>query len=232
MEDVRNWLNGSKDYQTGIQLYLKYGDNDLLKRLLTQEGHSEYKFTRLVNALQQMLLTKKDPAKKETPAKAVQLVTPKKETIKEIPIEKNWSEKKDTVEQSLFLQWKQTYSEMMNLCARVGELSKEASEKNDKSKIDEAGRMALKILDLDDQCDRLYSDRDFYKANGRLPDEENPIEISLDSTLWHKKLQNHERYARKFNGRIEKDPTDTAAALLMQKHQWAIGEYKKLLKMD
>lgn len=92
--------------------------------------------------------------------------------------------------------------------------------------------MALQILDLDDQCDALYQKRDHYQEHKRLPEEKQPMEISQDPMLWPKMLTNHQRYAREFKKKLEKDAANTSAASHLQKHEWAVGEYKKLLKMD
>jgi hypothetical protein len=224
MEDIRQWLNGKRDYKTGVEIFLQHCTDGLLRRLFTQEGFSDYKYKKLVSELEGMVLKKPKPA--EVKAVAVTETAPVK---KKEPL---WSEKRDEVEQSLYLRWKQTYSEMINLQARVGDLSKEATKNKDKAKMDEAGRMALRILDLDDECDGIFWQRDFYKKNSRLPEDDAPVEIALDANLWYKKLHNHQRYARKFRKIITKDPTNTTAAALLQKHEWGVSEYKKLLKMD
>jgi len=229
MENIRTWLNGTRNYDAGIQLYIEHGGDTLLKRLFTQEGFSEYKLKRLTSALQDLL--KPHPKQNhQTPHTTSVLEAPA--PMKGRATERKWSTERDEVEQSLFLQWKEKYSEMINLSARVGDISKEATIKKDQSKIAEAGRMALRILDLDDECDVIFGIKEFYKTNGRLPDDEGPLEIAVDPKLWYKKLHNHQRYLRKFRVRVDQDPTDTDAATLLKKHEWAVSEYKKLLKMD
>lgn len=222
MDDIRNWLNSKRDYNEGVQLFLKYNDDELLTRLFTQEGYSEYKFKRLVSSLEGMISRKpadKPPKRQEPVAEQTK------------PINK-WNKKRDEVEESLFLQWRQKYNDMIRLQALVGDLSKIATRNKDKSKMDEAGRMALKILELDDDCDGIFWRRDFYKENRRLPEDDTPIKIAVDPSLWYKKLHNHQRYVRQFKKRLEKDLGDVDAAALLKKHEWAASEYKKLLKMD
>jgi hypothetical protein len=226
MEDIRDWLNSKRDYNTGVQIFLQHSKDGLLRRLFTQEGFSDYKQKKLVSLMEGLLINKPKPTAKEMLLAAKELPPPEKKK------EPAWSSTRDDVEQSLYLQWREKYSEMVNLQARVGDISKEATKSKDKSKMDEAGRMALRILDLDDECDDLFWRRDFYKKNGRLPEDEAPMVIAIDASLWYKKLHNHQRYARKFRHIITKDPSNTTAAALLQKHEWAVSEYKKLLKMD
>lgn len=54
MEDLKNWLASGRDYASGVQLYLKYGANELLKKLFTLEVETVYKRDRLQKALLQI----------------------------------------------------------------------------------------------------------------------------------------------------------------------------------
>jgi hypothetical protein len=101
----------------------------------------------------------------------------------------------------------------------------------DPNKKEEAGRMALEILDLAEQCKAIYSDREYYRTYKKLPGEEKPVQIALDSALWHKKLDNAQHYLAKYKRKLEKDPSDVKSAELIQKWEAVEQEYKKLLKM-
>jgi hypothetical protein len=226
MDDIREWFNGKRDYTSGVELYLAHGDDDLLIRLFS-EGFSEFKMKKLVAALEEIL------SPTALPKKAEIYPPPAEDQPNENKIAENrWSKKRDEVEEALYHEWDKIYSEMMNLVARVGEMSREATNRKDKLKIDEAGRMALRILNLDDQCDAIYFKRDFYRENKRLPEDDKPITISLDPNLWPKRLQNHQRYAREFRKQLDKNTSNAAAAAFLKKHEWAVSEYKKLLKME
>jgi hypothetical protein len=54
MEDLKNWLAGGREYASGVQLYLKYGSDELLKKLFTLEAETVYKRDRLQKALLQI----------------------------------------------------------------------------------------------------------------------------------------------------------------------------------
>lgn len=229
MDDIRAWFNSGKKYEDGIKLYLKHGNDAKLIRLFTAEGYSAFKMQTLTSALDAILSATK-PKKTIADVAVKQINRKAEEQITQQPsIEKHWSKERDAVEQSLWLQWKPLFAEMMNLMARLGEVA--IAGKKDPEKEQEAGRMALRILDLDDECDMLYNKRDFYLSNNKLPCEEPKHELCLDSKLWGKKLENHTKYARTFRARLKKDPSDTEAAELLQKHEWYVAEYKKLLNM-
>jgi hypothetical protein len=228
MDDIRNWFNTRKKYPEGVKLYLKYGRDPILIRLFTEEKQSDFKENKLASALNQILSSNTTPAVtslKQPPAaeKPIQTQTEK--------IARNrWPEKCDEILSSLKHRWRELYGEMTNLQARLGEVARAGA--TDPNKRQEAGRMALRILDLDGDCDDIYSKKDYYIEHGKLPIEISPIEISLDPALWYKRLQNHQRYSRQFRQDLEKDPGNIDKAELLKKHEWAVNQYKKLLKME
>ncbi len=227
MDDIRRWFNGQRNYDAGVKLYLVHGKDPQLKRLFTVEGYTPFKLQKLTSALDAILSGKPVPVK-STPVLKTGTAVSKIETLPSPPQPK-WNKDRDEVEQALWLQWKPVFAEMMNLMARIGDVARAGI--TDPAKEEEAGRMALRILDLDDMCDTLYYNRDYYQQYKELPREEKPIEISLDYLLWPKRLANHKRYVRKFKNDLVKDPSNIEKAALLQKHEWAVSEYEKLLKM-
>lgn len=230
MNDIRDWYNGRRNYKEGVALYLKHGNNAQLKRLFTAEAETPFKKEKLISAIGEILV----PQKK---LKSFSLHKEGPEIIKRInnliqPAEKRWRQEdnQDDIEKALYLQWKPLFAEMMNLVARVGDVARAGTK--DPSKKDEAGRMALRILELDDQCDDIYFNRDFYLKNKKLPAEEKLVDISLDPNKWHTRLESHKRYVRRFRNALDKDPSNLSAAEFLKKHEWAVGEYKKLLHIQ
>jgi hypothetical protein len=240
MDDIRIWFNGARKYEDGVQLYLKYGKDPLLIKLFTQESYSDFKLKKLTSALDDILSTNcKKPVTlanfqrvvTETPGQIKTEVAAnldKLEAEHKLP-EKKWPDVRDPILEALYLKWKPVFAEMMNLVARVGDIARAG--KTDPNKKEEAGRMALRILDLCDECDTYYFNRDHYIEKKALPVEKKPIDISLDPLLWPKLLQNHSRYVRQFKRDLEKDPSNIQKAEYLKKHEWAVSEYKKLLKM-
>src|SRR6185436_9263303 len=75
--------------------------------------------------------------------------------------EKRWPEKiEDPVLTALKAQWKPLFAEMMSLTSRIYDVAKAGL--HDEQQKREAGKMAHRILDLDDECEEIYIKRDHY----------------------------------------------------------------------
>jgi hypothetical protein len=198
--------------------------------LFNEEKQSQFKETKLASALNDLLLSGMSSAGL-LPGAKISGGMVKKPEVKPEKIAKNkWPDQCDEILSSLKHRWRELYGEMTNLQARVGDLARAGV--TDPNKKQEAGRMALRILDLDEACDEIYSKKDYYIEHGKLPLEAPPIEISLDPALWYKKLHNHQRYCRQFRKDLENYPGNTDKVDLLKKHEWAVSQYKKLLKME
>ena len=232
MDDIRKWFNGDRNYEKGIQLYLKYGTDPILTRLFTVEGYSDFKNQKLQSALDDILAGSpvRDSSNDIAPDPSKFSVISKPTIPSSESNETSWPEVKDEVITSLYSKWKPFYAEMMNLVARIGDIAKAG--KNDSSKRKEAGLMAFRILELEDLCDQMYSERNYYLKEGKLSEQNTPIEIASDPSLWYKKLHNHQRYVREYSAALKKNAGDVNKAVLLEKHKWAVSEYKKLLKME
>jgi hypothetical protein len=228
MDDIRKWFNTRKNYQEGVKLYLKYGKDPILTRLFTEEAQSSFKETKLASSLNDILLSSKSPVKPD--AKQSPLANKPKLQQSDKIARNKWPEQCDEILSTLKHRWRELYGEMINLQARLGDLARGGA--TDPNKREEAGRMALRILDLDESCDEIYEKKEYYQEHGKLPIETSPIEISLDPALWYKRLQNHQRYCRQFRKDLEKEPGNIDKAELLKKHEWAVNQYKKLLKME
>lgn len=222
MEDIRQWFNSSKDYNAGAALYLKYG-KDLSKKKIFQQAETPFKYELLLKELESILNPDATPPPSEPDIKT--------ESAPEHADQNKWPEKMDPVLTALKLKWQPLFSEMISLCNRVGDMAKEGL--TDSSKKDEAGRMALRILELDDLCDAIYKDRSFYQQHGALPVKEAyPVEIAVDPAKWPLRLSNHQRYIRDYKAKLAKNPSSASVAATLKKHEWAVDQYKKLLKID
>jgi hypothetical protein len=51
MDLIKAWLNGNRNYLTGVKLFLQHGDDDLLKKLFTAEKETSYKRQQLEEEL-------------------------------------------------------------------------------------------------------------------------------------------------------------------------------------
>ena len=64
----------------------------------------------------------------------------------------------------------------------------------------ETGRIALQVIDMDKQCDAIYSDQDHYWEHKKLPDAELSMTLSIDHLALPSKFHNHQGYLRDYRG--------------------------------
>lgn len=226
MEDVLHWLNNSRNYQAGVELYLKYGRDKLLKTLFTAEAESEFKRTRLVKALKELYNNFQHPT---SPKAAIQRQLEKQDPTENfkywppIPIA-------DPVLAALYESWRPIYAEMMNLQARIYEVAQLGN--SDPAKAMEASEMVHRILDLDDACDEIYAKRDHYYQHGTLPANVQNHEPVGDPVKMAVELNNSLRYIREYKAKLKKDPANVKAAEKLLKHENRVKELRIALKMD
>lgn len=222
MDDIREWLRGSRDYNTGAKLYLIHGRDAKLRRVFS-EPVSDFKKKRLVEELTALL------TKKVAVVKKVEVT--KEKAIEHIAVsDRKWSKQPDATENALREQWKPLFAEMMNLSSRIYEVAKAGQ--TDPALKQEAGKMAHRICDLDDLCDEIYQKRDHYLKYGKLPAEKKPVELVVDPVKIPVALENAKRYVRMYKNKLKKNPGDVNAAEIIKKYEWAVNEYKRILKLD
>ena len=221
MEEIRQWLKSPPDYDAGTALYMKYGKDKLLRRVFN-EPESDFKKKKLVESLRELLIP---PSKK--------ILEPRTEIetlIKEPRTDYGWPEKRDPTEEALWLRWKPLFAEMMNLSSRIYDVALAGG--MDTAMKMEAGRMAHRILDLDDQCEDIYGQRDFYIKHKRLPEEKKPMELVVDSKKVPLALLNAKRYVRDYKVKLKKNAADIFAAEQLKKWEWAVSEYERILNLE
>jgi hypothetical protein len=229
VEQIKHWLNSHQDYDAGVQLYLQHGKDSILRSLFTREEQTPFKKQRLLKALRDLYEAEKHPASEK---KQAQLTV----TQTAIPQYKHWPAHPmtDAVLLALWNQWKPLYGEMMDLQHRVYEVAFQGQ--TDTNKKMEAGQMALRILELDDQVEFIYAQRNFYYQHNRLPEErKQEEEVIVDPVKWAIELKNNERYVRDYKLKLAKDPHNKLApkwAMTLKEKQAEVAKYKKLLKLD
>lgn len=222
MDEIRSWLQGPKNYDAGAKLYLMYGKDHALRRVFS-EPSSEFKKKKLEEALKGLLTKKADVVKKIETTKAV--------AIEHIAVsDRKWKKQKDNTESALHARWLPLFAEMMNLSSRLYDAAKAGQ--IDPAMKAEAGRMAHRICDLDDMCDAIYRQRDYYHEHKKLPEEKKPMDLVVDPIKIPLALSNAIRYLRDYKNKLLKDPGDVNAARKIKDYEWAISEYKSQLKID
>jgi hypothetical protein len=222
MQAITDWLNGARDYSSGVHLYLKHGRDPLLKKLFTAESKTAFKEKKLADALRGLLQRNQVATVDLSPQ--VQTVYTRHQGWPAVPIS-------DAVLNALHAQWKPLYSEMQNLQARIYDVAEAADKYGDPTKKQEACEMAHRIADIDDQLDDIYFKRDFYVKENRLPAEPTTTP-PVAAHMWPKKLANAQRYVREYKNKVEKNPANESAAAKLKYYQQQVDYYKKLMKLD
>ena len=214
------------NYDAGVQLYLQYGSNATLKRVLVSEEETAFKREKLKDALSQLLAADKSPA-------LPQKILPQIPTRQQY---KHWPPQpiEDLVLAALYNQWKPLYGEMKSLQHRIDEVAQQGS--TDPNKQIEAGQMAIQILNLEDQIDGIYYQRDYYYQNKELPaaavKEDLPV---VDPAKWGVELEKYKRYVRRYTKWIADKPNNKNVANwanLLKNAMEMVTHYKKLLNID
>lgn len=222
MDAIREWLKSTQNYDAGAKLYLMYGKDHALRRIFSEPA-SDFKKRKLVEALKGLLSKKV----------AVENIVQQTKTVAIERIagaDRKWPDELDNTLAALQLQWKPLFSEMMHLSSTIYDVA--LAGKTDSAKEAEAGRMAHRICDLDDQCDAIYAQRDFYREHKKLPEEKKPIELVVDPKKIPLAMANATRYVRDYKNKLRKDPANVHAAQQLEKYEWAVAEYKRILNID
>lgn len=221
VEEIRQWINGPRDYDQGAKLYLQHGHDHALRRALSEPA-SEFKKKMLLAAMKS-LLTKTVKTEKE-------IEVTRTVAIQRTSAERSWPEVKDPTLEALHLKWKPLFAEMMSLAARIYDVAL-AGRKDPDKKI-EAGRMAHRILDLDDRCDEIYRRRDHYLEQGVLPDQDEAGELVVDPLKIPVALENAKRYVRYYKNKLTKDPANENAAQKIKQYEGIVSQYQKMLSRE
>lgn len=215
VEEIQKWFNSSRDYHTGVDIYLKYGKDSRLINSFTENKVTPFKKQLLLDTLTQMMATGATQA-------------PKKEA--EAPkTEKHWPEdSKDDILNSLRSQWRPLYGKMTNLQARIHDIA-ERGQKDPEARL-QAGQMAKEIVFLNKRIREIYAQKSYYEKNGSLPestDKKIPEEVVSIGQLF-KMRENECRYLRQATRRLkelkEDDPKRVGLILKAQSHEKTIIE--------
>lgn len=218
MDGIREWLNGTRNYDAGVQLLLQHSGNAKLKRLFTSEAASDFKRSLLGKELAALVTG-------AAVAKQVQ-EEQQQQVVQRVAVAHNgWPQQMDEVLQALHAQWKPLFSELNALSSRLYDVAKAGKQ-------DEAGRMAHRILDLDDECDGIYEKRDHYLEHGKLPNQAAPGGAVVDPLKWPLALSNAQRQLREARLRLQKAPNNERIAATIRKNEGLVAHYKQLLKLD
>lgn len=176
---IKDWLNSDRNFTVGVALYDTYGTDDLLKKMFAQ-GFSDIRAKRLFDEL--LLLksvTENIIIPNEEPQSAPVLVASFAMPEQIVDAEKDPYREK----------WLPLYQHM-NLLRHSLEITTDETQR---------GKIAHQILDLEQQCMCIWSQRDYYLKTGReLQPESNTAEPVTDYNQLTKRLQLLRSYIAKY----------------------------------
>lgn len=228
MQDIKDWLNGNQDWTTGCDLVFKYTQDKTLHRVF-MEAPTPYKITRLTRILTDLV---ENGTQKATGAQISTITEnaaqPTQKPVPQIPPAK-WGDGNDVVLNALVRQWKPLFLEMNDLMSRLHDVAKAGE--TDPAQKAEAGRMAHRILDLDDQCDAIYLKRDTYINTGALPVETpKPNDLVTDPKKMPQALVNAKKYVRDYRAKLKAEPKNENHAAQLKKWMDRVAYYENQLK--
>jgi len=210
MQAIQQWLDSGRPYVVGVSLYMRYGHNANLKRLLTTEQQSPFKTEQLHKAL--LDLVKQEHKTSAAPSAP----TPSKVIL-------TWTQPADSNKVELAL-----WHKARLLLKEIGVLH---SSLTIITQIEARRDAALLLLDKDDELNDVYTQRDYYRLHGHLPEESNEAGYFSNPFDIARRMQTVKRAIRKFKARVAKNANDVVAAGKLQQLTNEHNYYAHLLKV-
>jgi hypothetical protein len=198
MELIRKWLSGNRNFIVGAVLYKKFGTDEKLKKLFNGIPDA-YSQKRLAEELERLL---------EKP-KVVLQSTKSHGDANEMP------ESKDPVLKALRNEWMAPYKRM---CYLQSELDR--YEGNSPEEIATRKPIAFEILELEQECMKIWARRGYYEKNGSLPEvREQEEEIPTDPVELGKLIEATKRNIRRNKQLSEDHPDNTVYPLKQRQYE-------------
>jgi len=173
LETIRAWLNGNREYYTGVAIYSQVGTNEDLLEVL-KKGPNDFR----TNRLQEDLLTICNQLKSQINENATNShagKNPGPETIRAEAGNKQQSPVRPcnpTLYDACKLAADQQYKKVMNARAVLFNLAAQVNfeDPNTEAKINDRVKLALEVVQGYQLTSQLYDRADYVKLHGRLPD--------------------------------------------------------------
>ena len=208
MDVIRLWLNGNKNYYTGLVLFIRYSTNEQLKQLF-RSGDTPYNVDRLEKEMNLLVQPKQAEAILPVEIKSPIITVP--------------AEKLPAVNEDLYHVAKDmanmAYKEVMNLRAELFALARVENweDCNRPDKIQQRSKMAIDVVIKYNRTRGLFESADFTRTHGRLettPEDDGEDYASLPDHLVKQKLDN----LRKSRNKLKNRPVTPGRMETLQKH--------------
>jgi hypothetical protein len=242
LETLRTWLNGNKEYYTGVAIYATLGDNAALLSLFRQ-GKNTYNTKRMEEELLSICNTLKSKLNTDDTKVRIPITTPTPAAFNKAKIQHKEEQHTETfyrkkhqhggvtspLNEELYNACKReadlVYKEAMNLRAELFVLGRQNGfeDLNRPDLVQQRSKLAVNVVVLFKKAGKLYDRADYVKKNGRLsnemePDDEENEYNDLPDHLVKKTLDN---LRKNYNKMVKRQATPDRVALL-QKHEKSI----------
>lgn len=160
IDEVRRWLNSGHNYDAGVQLYLKYGQQDSNKTILKKQRNASSKillFDLLKQLYKDLLQPQEKPIGKQPPITPTPAGERKGAAEVIVPPQQNDAYK------ALDAEWRPLYFEANMLFSRLDLMTNEV----------EREQACLNILNLEDKFCDIWKRMDYLVKHGELlPDQQ------------------------------------------------------------
>lgn len=197
-------------YRLGVSIYMRYGRNDLVKKMLASEGETPFKRQKLITELDKLDL----PEEKLQEIQQAEVEQVQQQTT--TAFYRSWPKESctDKTEYTLWLQASRLLKEIADLHSQLTLLP------NDQQR----AVAAFSLLRKDDELDMVYERRDYYKKHGRLP-ETPEIEYVTEPVAMAKRITALQRYIRREKQNLAKKPEDTGASERLKRFSEELNHY-------
>ncbi len=166
LNELRAWLNGSREYDAGVIIYHQVGDQNNLKALFAK-GKTPFCYQLLQDELKGIFTQLKSEQEDSTAKKTITsspLVTSKNVSAEPVNNE---------LYQACLKEANHKYKEAMNTRAVLFKMvpSELYSDPNRPDLVEQRKDLALQAVILYNEASALYDKADYVKINGKLPDE-------------------------------------------------------------
>ena len=226
---IKTWLNGGKNYFTGVLLYEQTGKDKRLLELF-KKGPSDFSKKKLQDELQaicdQLKSTDEKPASQKAipPAKKKEIIT--SSPLPKLPHQKIDPGTNPQLYEACIAEANKVYKEAMNLRAELF-LSAKANDFEDPNRPDrvqQRSKIAVNVVEGYKAASGLYDKAEYVRINGRLPEQpalEPDDESDYDNIPDHMVKQELDNLRKNYN-KMKKRPQTPERVALLQKHEMNI----------
>ncbi len=210
LDQLREWLNGDREFYRGVALYEMAGDNDSLLQLL-KKGKTDFVYKKLQECLLKICNELKNESAGIKKIVEKKVSTPVNKTLYEAAL------------REAFILYKEAMNDRAVLFASIENLDFEDPNRADL--ILQRSRPAVDLVLKFNRVSELYDRANYVKINGHLPETEelNNEFDALPDHLVKAALDN----ARKARNKLKSKEQTAIRIALLQKHELNIEKLEK-----